>query len=328
MAETFGQRFDQHTDDIITATELMKELADREGLYVWEKYKPILPEGYTQLEYIESTGTQYIDTEFKPNQNTRVVADVLFKTVSGSSNSLFSARAAGQDREFSFNTLGDYYRTVYGTSLTNYDTSVSFTDRFIVDKNKNVLTLNGANTVTETYQEFSCPVTLYLFAQNNNGTVQFYSIARLYSCQIYDNGTLVRDFVPCKNSSGVAGLYDMVEGKFYGNAGTGSFIAGSVVKGTFEGYVVADDETSYPDGGELDGYWYEIYKQLPTQSKTVTPVPAGMTVTPDVGYLLEKVVLNGFEEGVSGIDYGIVTFTSETVSKSFNHNLGKTPRFA
>lgn len=38
MAETFGQRFDQHTDDIIATTELLKELADRIGLYVWEKY--------------------------------------------------------------------------------------------------------------------------------------------------------------------------------------------------------------------------------------------------------------------------------------------------
>ena len=37
MAETFGQRFDQHTDDVITATGLMKELADREGKCVWKK---------------------------------------------------------------------------------------------------------------------------------------------------------------------------------------------------------------------------------------------------------------------------------------------------
>ena len=34
-----------------------------------------LPSGYTQYEYIESSGTQYIDTGFKPNQNTRTVID-------------------------------------------------------------------------------------------------------------------------------------------------------------------------------------------------------------------------------------------------------------
>ena len=33
-----------------------------------------LPSGYTELQYIESTGTQYINTGFQPNQNTRVTA--------------------------------------------------------------------------------------------------------------------------------------------------------------------------------------------------------------------------------------------------------------
>jgi hypothetical protein len=41
---------------------------------------------------------------------------------------------------------------------------------------------------------------------------------KLYSCQIYDNGTLIRDYVPCLNEVGVVGLYDKVENKFYGNA--------------------------------------------------------------------------------------------------------------
>lgn len=31
--------------------------------------------------------------------------------------------------------------------------------------------------------------------------------------------------------------------------------------GDFLSYVVADDENSYPDGGELDGYWYEAFKE-------------------------------------------------------------------
>lgn len=48
----------------------------------------------------------------------------------------------------------------------------------------------------------------------------------MYSCKIYDNETLVRNFVPCKNASGAVGLYDTVEGQFYANAGTGTFTAG------------------------------------------------------------------------------------------------------
>ena len=39
----------------------------------------------------------------------------------------------------------------------------------------------------------------------------------------------VRDFVPAKNASGVVGMYDLVGGRFYENAGTGDFIAGDPV---------------------------------------------------------------------------------------------------
>ena len=51
MAETFGQRFDQHTDDIIDVTELLKELSDREGQYVWKK---LTTEGGDFVDYVVS----------------------------------------------------------------------------------------------------------------------------------------------------------------------------------------------------------------------------------------------------------------------------------
>ena len=43
-----------------------------------------------------------------------------------------------------------------------------------------------------------------------------------------DNGTLIRDFVPCLSDTDGVGLFDLVESKFYGNAGTGSFIGSEV----------------------------------------------------------------------------------------------------
>ena len=48
---------------------------------------------------------------------------------------------------------------------------------------------------------------------------------KLYYMEIYDNGTLVRYFVPCvRESDGEIGLYDIVNQKFYANEGEGSFI--------------------------------------------------------------------------------------------------------
>ena len=67
---------------------------------------------------------------------------------------------------------------------------------------------------------------MYIFALNEEGSLKNLSgEKRLYSFRIYDGATLVRDFIPCKNPSGVVGLYEIVEGKFYQNKGTGEFIA-------------------------------------------------------------------------------------------------------
>ena len=49
---------------------------------------------------------------------------------------------------------------------------------------------------------------------------------KLFSCQIYDNGTLIRDYLPCLDKDGVACLYDKVSETYFYNQGTGEFIAG------------------------------------------------------------------------------------------------------
>lgn len=49
---------------------------------------------------------------------------------------------------------------------------------------------------------------------------------KLYSAQIYNGTEKIRDFVPCKNSSGMVGLYDLVGRRFYGNSLSGSLTAG------------------------------------------------------------------------------------------------------
>jgi hypothetical protein len=47
---------------------------------------------------------------------------------------------------------------------------------------------------------------------------------------MYDNNILKRDYVPARRASdGAVGLYDMIEKKFYTNAGPGSFTAGPVL---------------------------------------------------------------------------------------------------
>ena len=187
-----------------------------------------LPDGYTKVEYIESSGTQYIDTGFTPNQDTRVVMVTEFVAQEDSAY-LFGSRAGSYSKIYSFQGLGSKYCSRYcDNEVTVKDSSIS--GKFTIDKNKNVVTINDTYTATHTYASFTCPGSMYIFAGNDNGTMYANSIAKVYSCQMYDNGTLVRNFVPCKKANGIAGFYDLVNSVFYENAGTGVFTTGAEIE--------------------------------------------------------------------------------------------------
>lgn len=183
----------------------------------------ILPDGYVKLEYIQSSGTQYIDTGFNPNQNTRFVADV--EIVSVQNAQLFGARIASASSAFnmlvSSKTGG---RDDYGTTVLNFTTT---SERWKIDKNKNVTTVNDVS-VSHGVETFQTTCSIFINAVNNNGTPMSTTTAsaKWRTVQIYNNGVLSRNFIPCKNPSGVVGLYDVVNSQFYSNVGTGSFIAG------------------------------------------------------------------------------------------------------
>lgn len=201
----------------------------KKGYIGVENFVPrALPSGYTQVSYIQSSGTQYVDTGFKPSWNSRVVVDV--SDISSSNAMIFGCRntasttAAQQFNIYRRDTgvvRSDYFGT--NASLSVADT----TGRAVIDKNGNVVTMYG-NTVTNTaVSSGTVSYNMFLFAVNNVGTANSHASYKLYSCQIYDNGTLVRDYVPCINPGGTAGLYDMVNAKFYTNAGSGAFTVGS-----------------------------------------------------------------------------------------------------
>lgn len=185
-----------------------------------------LPEGYTRVEYIESSGTQYIDTGFVPNQDTRLVAKI--KCIAGSSTVwALGARTSNTSNMFCFiASASGYYMTQYGTNQGALSSDLNKSEPFILEKNKNVTSMNGETVLTSTAATFTCPVNLTLFAVNNNGTINKGSVS-IYSCQIFDNGALVRRYVPViQDSDGAVGLYDLVQHEFVGNAGTGAFTAG------------------------------------------------------------------------------------------------------
>lgn len=192
-----------------------------------------LPDEYRQVEYIESTGTQYIDTGFTPNQDTKVIVDYQFTEVT--SAFLFGRRTdIGKDGYTINVSNGNLVSSYASENPANKSLGVAAnTNRHIVDKNKNKVYLDGVLKYTHAYTEFACSNTLELLAANH-GPVSGYlpSKTKLYSVKIYDDETLTREYIPCykKNadgSDGDIGLYDLVTDTFFTNAGTGTFVKGA-----------------------------------------------------------------------------------------------------
>ena len=187
-----------------------------------------LPSGYTPLEYIESTGSQYVDTGYAPTYQTRVVAKY---TVESSTGWLFGCRdtnSSTSPNQFGvFVTSATTVRSDYfGTSVTG--TVASATGTVVLDKNKNVLNYNGGVITNTSVTDGACTRSMWIFTINNAGSTGTFLKGKLDAYEIYENGTLVRDYVPCINASGTVGLYDMVNGTFGGDAAGVGFVAGPV----------------------------------------------------------------------------------------------------
>lgn len=179
----------------------------------------------TSIEYIQSSGTQYINTNYIPNTKTKIIADFEVTTKQASNNDII-----GVVGQFSFRQYGnaDYFRTVSGTAVRDFDTSVSILDRHIVEKTYNFTKVDSYYIQTSASNvTFSYPV--YLFAYNTGSSVANQGYLKLYSCKIYDGDTLVRDFIPIKTTVNTYGLWDRVNKVFYKNAGTGTFAGGSFI---------------------------------------------------------------------------------------------------
>lgn len=195
-----------------------------------ENFKPrTLPSGYTQIDYIESSGTQYIDTGFKPNQDTKFVIDCYFlESNTGTDHHIASVNNSSQYYALrAKSNLTGFAHRYYNNALADVASDTLYgRHTFVRDKNKT--SIDGGKETTSTYGTFQITNTLPICCfQNESGAKSGFSKLRIYSCYIYDNEALVRDFVPCKNSAGVAGLYDLVNGVFYTDAAGGTFAAGT-----------------------------------------------------------------------------------------------------
>ena len=197
---------------------------------------------YQVVEYIESNGTQYIDTNYNATAYTGISADFQFNDLSLQQR-LYGTSSTNNDStylsyDFYINGAGDWAYSYNNGSGNWIGTGVAADkDRHIInfntDSNKKINIYRG-NTVESSIQGNASNTsknTLAIMADKEEGgakeQVKHYSSLRLYRFKIYENGQIVRDYIPCyKKSSNEIGLYDIINNKFYTNNGTGAFSKG------------------------------------------------------------------------------------------------------
>lgn len=194
-----------------------------------------------EVEYLESTGTQYVDTGVEPTPTLSLDCSGYFPNAVPGAR--FGSRVSATSECFYVVGVSHYgadaARFAFGASGTGVELQ-RYADpkpirRFILDAASKTAELEYADgtsgALSFSQSAFVGSYPLFLLAANVAGTAS-HSITgtRLSACRILDGSTLVRDFQPVRvgsGSSAVGYLFDRVSGTLFGNAGTGAFVIGS-----------------------------------------------------------------------------------------------------
>ena len=207
---------------------------NRRRLMMLKKSGGGLPEGYTAVNYLQSSGEQWIEMGVAPNQNTKAVLKIKINDFnSGLGASLIGSRTNANSSDQFFTYLDNSGGRRFLFRMDGQTQAISWTG-LTTDKIYTV-TLSGTEMKAEledgtavfsktfSVSDFESTVTMALFKSKplDNGFR-----GRIYSCKHYSGDELIQDFVPCLDTGGVPCMFDLVSRKSFYNKGTGSFTWG------------------------------------------------------------------------------------------------------
>ena len=176
-----------------------------------------------EVEYLESDGTQYINTGVIPTNTIGVEIGILYSNnkcgfISGGNKWQYEFYIGRADNSIIFNT-----NTSQGLRISKGN---SFVDSMHVYKYDNGSCYIDDELVgTNSPNIPSTSRTLCVFCYNRSSGHGEFTVGKLYFLKITINGVLQRDLIPVRVGQ-VGYMYDKVSGNLFGNSGTGSFILG------------------------------------------------------------------------------------------------------
>lgn len=196
---------------------IMGSLIERKKKIMMMQGQGLLPTEYRKIEYLKSTGTQWIVTDIRTSTSVETKYEIIIgyweqqntRQLMGADFGAFFGVNSNTTYEYGANTTAD-------GSTDGYD-NISFEQE--IANGKQVLTVNGI-TFKRNYRNWkSYPITIFSL----NGS--YNSNCRIKKFTVKQGGETVGDFIPCvRKSDSKPGMYDTVSQTFYTNAGTGEFI--------------------------------------------------------------------------------------------------------
>lgn len=231
LYDTYNNKFFENAgdgDDFIVGENANINEATLEDISLIQNAR--IPFEFQEVEYIESTGTQYIDTGIVGESGVYVQCKIEMMEIQ--EGCIIGARSGGvryfpihiYQEVFGFGNgsswVASTYKPVINTiyeiqsSIKSTSQSFSINGSTVISKNEN--SQNNTN------------LNMFLFAMNTDGTNRLSSKFRLYNMIIANTlGQVVRNFVPCyRVSDRATGLYDLLSKEFFPNLGSGEFLLG------------------------------------------------------------------------------------------------------
>ena len=268
------------------------------------------------VEYVESDGTQYVDTGITGKPGIKAEASFEWKEIGGDVCLLGSRASSGTDTRFMpFYSYDSRMDLQYGGWGNNYDGTYEAESNYNASASifvgSQTLTVNGANVVSLSKTDsIDTGRNMFIFANNIAGSASNPCKARLYGMKIWtcdddgENASLARDFRPCVATNGIAALYDKVSGTIIypqgGLLATGGVERAAAVTARWTGGAVASDadlavagnwECFDADGNVVEGATPTVATTvLVGQGSALLSLPAGVAVQDWAGVTLTNSV--------------------------------------
>lgn len=245
------------------------------GTKFWEKPSSKLP--YTQLEYLQGTGTQYINSGIYSDNDIGAQIDYTDETTTTTASRIPMGSYADGTR-FYLPYRGNDYNAWYGwggaynTTGVTWLTSTRITSSINFYNDRKVI--YGDTEISITYDATE-NVTLPIYIFKSSYSAHAIQSGKMYSVYVTKGFELIRNYIPVVltedvsastdilgSTDGVAGeygLWDLINSCFFGNIGTGTFTGGEPL----------DEDTILSSLTISDGAYFDTgYYPIPSATDT------------------------------------------------------------